>query len=450
VTRPTDVAGSAFAEVTDLPPFRDVDPTTLYAIRLGRNTTGLTHGLHRFPAKFIPHIPRWAIREFARKPNDLVLDPFMGSGTTLVEAAAQGVRAIGIDLDPLNCLIARAKTNPPSARRLESLRVGIKRNWTRPKGRLRTPMPDIENFDHWFSKEAWRELQGLLNAIDSVSASERERTFLLALFSSTVRWVSNADDQTQKTYVSGTNPKVPQPVQTVFWRFFDRTLSGIREFDERARQIGPARAIVADARATGLPESSVDLIVTSPPYLDSVDYMYNFMLEYFWLGPRLGIPDRAAFNRLRREPVGAKNPISRGADLPSSIAELIYFNGISVGRKRAAVEYFAKMQAHFREAARVTRIGGHYVLVIGNSQTTGGIIPVHDCLIRLASESGFELKKAFAYRVRRHYMKFPRRGRGGIIVLDWVTVLKRSRETPHAPARLPLPWLTLSEHAVAN
>jgi len=109
------------------------------------------------------------------------------------------------------------------------------------------------------------------------------------------------------------------------------------------------------------------------------------------------------------------------------------------------------MGDHFAEAARVTREGGHYVLVIGNSQTVGGVIPVHDCLIRLGHAAGFDLAHAFAYRVRRHYMKFPRKGRGGIILLDWVITLRRAKQPSVVPPKpLPLPWLTLHPAAVAN
>ena len=57
---------------------------------------------------------------------------------------------------------------------------------------------------------------------------------------------------------------------------------------------------------------------------------------------------------------------------------------------------------------------------------------------------------AFAYRIRRHYMKFPRGGRGGIITMDWIIVLKNTQGRIHYPARLPLPNVTLRADEVAN
>ena len=103
--------------------------------------------------------------------------------------------------------------------------------------------------------------------------------------------------------------------------------------------------------------------------------MYNFMLEYFWLGPLLGVPTRHAFNRKRREYLGAKSPVTREADAPVAIRGLVATDHLSEGRRRAAYAYFNGMMQHFTEAHRVLREGGRYVLVIGNSQTRSAIFP---------------------------------------------------------------------------
>jgi hypothetical protein len=109
------------------------------------------------------------------------------------------------------------------------------------------------------------------------------------------------------------------------------------------------------------------------------------------------------------------------------------------------------MQAHFLEAARVMKKGARYVLVVGNSQAETGVIPVHECLLRLARSSGLHLEKAFAYRIRRHYMKFPRKGRGGIILMDWVITLKKSdRLIMKIEDRLPMPNITIGNDEVAH
>src|SRR4030067_2824953 len=75
------------------------------------NVTAHTHGFHKYPAKFIPHIPKWAINKYlAGQKNKTILDPFCGSGTTLVEGILAGHNVIGIDVDPLSALISKVKT----------------------------------------------------------------------------------------------------------------------------------------------------------------------------------------------------------------------------------------------------------------------------------------------------------------------------------------------------
>src|SRR5438309_9360470 len=94
--------------------------------------------------------------------------------------------------------------------------------------------------------------------------------------------------------------------------------------------------------------------------------------------------------------------------------------------------------------------GALCVLGVGNRRTNQDVLPVHDSLIRLAADAGLAFVKAFAYRIRRHYMKFPRKGRGGIITMDWVIVLRKADGRAAYPERLPLPEFTLPGDAVAN
>jgi DNA methylase len=449
-TSPVDEGADLFRTVPRFPPFRRISNGDLFSVSLTNNTATLTHGLHRFAGKYIPQIPAWVMEEFGDK-DATVLDPFCGSGTTLVEAIHRCRKSVGIDCDPLACLIAMAKTaNNRSARILE-LGQQLKRMWTGPAKRLEEPMPGLVNFTHWISVAAWGHLQSLMAAINELQCTEDERRFFLCVFSSIIRWVSNADDQTQKTYVSGTLKKRPPEVPAAFWKAFDRAVSGLSQLERHRLPNAEARVIHGDAANIDLPESSIDLIVTSPPYIDSVDYMYNFMLEYFWLGPMLGIKDRPTFNRLRRGVIGAKNPLDKNAiHLPHCLDDLICEADILPARLPATLTYCHNMAKHFASAAKVMKPKARYVLVIGNSQTKQGVLPIHDSLIRLAADANLAFEKAFAYRIRRHYMKFPRKGRGGIITMDWVITMKKTNGPASYPDRLPLPDFTLRDDEVAN
>jgi SAM-dependent methyltransferase len=439
-----------FRDVPRFPPSGAIADGDLFSLRLANDTAGLTHGLHRFAGKYVPHVPAWALEELAGA-SSAVLDPFCGSGTTLVEALPRCRRCVGIDRDPLACLIAGAKTAALDPGHMAEVGDRLLDKWREPAPTLQPPMPDLDNFGHWFSGTGWGWLQSLLATIGALRCREEERRFLLCVFSSIVRRVSNADDQTQKTYVSGTLKKHPPEVQAAFGKALQRALAGLRDLDRARRRGAECTVIAADSSDVPLPPGSIDLVVTSPPYLDSVDYMYNFMLEYFWLGPLLGIADRRTFNRLRREVIGAKNPLPGNVPpLPSCLRELIREDDVLPARRPAVRAYCHDMARHFASAARVLRPEGRYVLVAGNSRTGNGVLPLHDALVRLAADAGLALEKAFAYRIRRHYMKFPRKGNGGIITLDWVIVLRKGPGRASYPERLPLPDFTLRGDEVAN
>lgn len=436
-------------EVEEFPCHDAIKHGELLSLTLSTKTSGLTHGFHRFPAKYIPQVPQWAIRNFA-SDTSVVLDPFMGSGTTLVEALRVVERSYGTDIDPLARLISSAKTGDFSVTRLTALSEKLNPGLLPSISDCFLPMSGVKNVTHWFSEESWEGLCRIFVAIDGLDCTPSERDFFFTVFSSTLRWVSNADDQTQKTYVSGTLKKTPPGVFPTFEKSLQKALLGISSL---ASVRGERQANILDGSALAVPlsDESVDLIVTSPPYLDSVDYMYNFMLEYFWLGPKLGVPSRAEYNNRRRLPIGAKNPIIQVVPVHESLLDLVDPQHIPEYRRDAALAYFDLMQKHFVEAARVMKDGARYVLVVGNSQASTGVLPVHDCLLRLAKTAGLHLEKAFAYRIRRHYMKFPRKGRGGIILMDWVITL---RKTSHAllevEDRLPLPRVTIGADEVAN
>jgi hypothetical protein len=93
------------------------DLTALTYVRLqqmdwtfaGDYTRGGTHSIHPYPAKFIPQIPRALISALHPGDETAVLDPFCGSGTTLVEGALAGIPTVGVDLHPLACLISKVK-----------------------------------------------------------------------------------------------------------------------------------------------------------------------------------------------------------------------------------------------------------------------------------------------------------------------------------------------------
>src|SRR3989339_1469935 len=118
-----------------------------------KKVTTHTHGFHKYPAKFIPQIPRWAIAKYLDETkNKTILDPFCGSGTTLVEGILAGHNVIGFDIDPLSCLISNVKTTKINVKELHKISQWLTKEIKRKKkGDFK---PACETIEPWFTKEA--------------------------------------------------------------------------------------------------------------------------------------------------------------------------------------------------------------------------------------------------------------------------------------------------------
>jgi len=171
----------------------------------GLRTAEFTHTIHRFPGKFVPQVARELLQLVGADAGSLIADPFCGCGTSLVEGSLLGVPTVGVDFDPLAVLISRAKTLPLSVRQLSEMR----KYWA---GEIRLDNDDdvadvVPNFYHWFRPDIAKQLAFIKRRALQIE-DEPLKLFSLVVFSSIIRRVSNADDQTQKTYVSGTLKKI--------------------------------------------------------------------------------------------------------------------------------------------------------------------------------------------------------------------------------------------------
>ena len=153
-----------------------------------------THSFHPYPAMMIPQVARRLLKTFGKR-GDVVLDPFCGSGTVLVEAKMMGMPAWGIDMNPLALLLTRVKTTPIDAallqrhalRLLDAYQEDCRRIEADPDIAL---VPDFFNIAYWFKPEVSRHLSVLKGRIGAIQ-NPNVREFFLGAFSETVREVSN-------------------------------------------------------------------------------------------------------------------------------------------------------------------------------------------------------------------------------------------------------------------
>ena len=133
--------------VETLPSIKDINNDDVYEIASKKNY--YTHAFFKYPARFIPEIPNWFLRNFT-KEKEVILDCFCGSGTSLVEAVLMNRVPLGIDFDPLSQLLTNTKTKHLKKNEIQFIKDTYK-ELIQPC--METSYPDIENLDHWFNKK---------------------------------------------------------------------------------------------------------------------------------------------------------------------------------------------------------------------------------------------------------------------------------------------------------
>lgn len=406
------------------------------------NVTTYTHGFHKYPAKFIPQIPRWAIRKYLSDTKEkLIIDPFCGSGTTLVEGILEGHNVIGIDIDPLSTLISKVKTTSVNKGKLDEISEWLLDNMESVSGTFK---PETKNLDHWFSKDAIIKLSKMRTLIDEIPqhfGKNKEvqdiQDLIIICFSSIIRRVSNADNQSQKTYVSHTKPKILEETFGLFRKQLEMFRERIEQFSLDVNTELKSR-IVCGTNTSDLEEKVdyklADLAVTSPPYIKSVDYVYNQMAELFWVGDLFKMQTQALQNEKKREYIGTKQIYKAEYDDYSPFDSMIGVNELDRklqeifltdeknGTKHAYVtyRYFREMEQHFIEMSNCLKHGSHYIMVVGNSTVSNVLFNTSDYLIDIAERNGFMYVNKWGYKIKNHFMGFDRKGRGGKIEIDWV------------------------------
>ena len=400
------------------------------------STSYLTHGIHPYTAKLIPHIPRYFIGKYTKK-DDIILDPFCGSGTTLLEARLLSRNAIGIDINPLAVLISEVKTKPIDMDKL-SLAIHLaKENMKNTNGRVIIEFPNI---DYWFCKKAQNELSKIKFSIESLNGRVNDCIFkfLLVCFSSIIRKSSYADPRMAKTYKSKRviekvkNGWVPTPMQ-YFEDTLDKNFERVKLLSKHLNYSNNwVKVFQGDVKETSdiLTQNrikKVDFIITSPPYINAQDYFRSYKLELWWLG--LATPEEVT--DLNRRAIGTENISGyKYNSVPKSEISLLntILNKIwRINKKKSYIvyNYFENMKSVFKESYKVLKKYGHFCLITGCNTICGIQIPTYKILTDIAKNNGFKLVEIVRDEIKNRALPPGRNHNGGIIKEEWITVFQK-------------------------
>ncbi len=347
------------------------------------DTREYTHGIHRYSGKFIPQIARQAI-ELLTLPSEIVLDPFCGSGTTLLEAALVSRRAIGVDLNPLAVLIARTKCTPIDATSRNNLlrllrdRIGeleegeglpLFQHGNSSDHRLLSECDgDPRLSDPWFVK--WFDNDGLIRLvwlhriIEDINSTVCRDLAMVALSDIVRRCSHAAGGYPNVMYDKSRRPR-PDPLP-LFLRRLEEIVTSVATLDGTNCE-GFVEVRHLPAQATNLENESVDAVVTHPPYIGSVPYAEYGAISLKWLG---------------HDPKSLDKQLTGGQRQSSNV-----LSRFQLAYKEMLVESY-----------RVLKPGRHIFLMVGHPLVKGVRVDLSEITRQLALEAGFE---EFAFTTRQ-------------------------------------------------
>jgi DNA modification methylase len=375
------------------------------------------HGVHAFPAKFPPQLPRLFIENLTR-PGETVLDPMMGSGTTVLEAVLAGRRGVGLDIDPMAvrlCGVKASSLEPAAARQAgeavaDAAEEALHRRRRQLERSLRRRLDGatLEFVEYWFAAETQLELLSLVQEIEKVS-DRAVREFLALAFSAII--ITKSGGVSLARDLAHTRPhraedKQPRPAIAEFRRRAERNARSLAGVLGRA----PAFIQYGNAQAIPLADSSVDLLVTSPPYAsNAIDYMRAHKFSLVWFGHPLG-----ELTALRGRYIGGEiTSRFQFAALPPRSARIVQRIGEADRKKGLALHrYYTEMTRMLSEAGRVLRPGKAAILVVGSSTMRSMDTETGTCLGEIGVSLGFELAGVATRALDRDRRMMPAR-RGG-------------------------------------
>jgi DNA modification methylase len=376
-----------------------------------KDTSYATHGYHRYPAKFIPQLARRCIEEYTDK-EDIVCDPFMGCGTTLVEAIISGRKAVGVDINPVAWLITKAKTTPINPvilnnevkKLLDDLTLYIesknKKQSTLSNIKIEPIIPQNERINYWFPHKNIREELGIILSRINQIKNKEIRTFSLCAFSQILKnssiWLMKSVKPTRDLKKKPTRP-LP-----AFKRHIRQMLKGNEELwklvPEEVKTNLDKFLITKkeDARKLPCANDSVSLIVTSPPYVTSYEYADLHQLTALWLEYA---KDVAEFREGFIGSIHKKESVHDGIKSKLAKQEI---EGLSKKSKREAEavrNYFFEMQQCFEEMHRVLKPNGKACIVIGNTELKKVPILNAEVFVEIMLNLGFRIHKIVKRRI---------------------------------------------------
>lgn len=382
--------------------------------------------VHPFPARMAPAI---VLRELKATERLRVLDPMAGSGTVLAMATRAGHEAMGSDLDPLAVLIARVWCSRPEQERVRraarAALASAEESFESLSAREAMPNADraTQRFvRYWFDTVNRRQLASLARAI----ARRRDAIVRDVLWCAFSRMII-AKTATVSLAADVPHSRPHRVRDRAEYLAFDRFLYAVnvvlRALDIPGDLGGTAQVGVGDARKLVLADESIDRVITSPPYLNAIDYMRTSRFSLVWMGY-----DLASLRAIRASSVGTEVGLREPRHDLDRVASAMTGGALLPNAEGGMVRRFVDdMDKAIAETARVLVRGGGATYVVGNSTIRGVFVRNSECVATLARAHGL---RVVSKRERRlpdnlRYLPPPSRRSEGLVARMRTEVIVR-------------------------
>lgn len=386
------------------------------------DTRYLTHGIHPYPARMPPQIPKVILNHYLRKgdiqQDDTVWDPFAGSGTTGLESQLAGLNSILTDLNPLANLISKTKTTPVNSDEIyQAWKDFALGNLPTIEGKIAVVLseisesyesgeeipvnrPEVSSRYEWFPKPQLYHLAHIRERIDILEKEYGEaiaRIFRVALarVSRETSYQRNGEYKRYRIPESERDNHNPE----VLSQFTKRTVEITDRVEQYSQVIDDQRTVEAfleDSRFAGsLEENSADIVVTSPPY---GDHKTTVAYGQFSLDPAVISMDidRTRMKAVDKRGLGGQEksvePLSDLRTRSQTLDKTIDSLEMEDGRSEDALSFFEDYFEVLQQVRRVLSPGQPAVFVVANRRMSGIQIPTHKITVELLENLGFSRK----------------------------------------------------------
>ena len=382
------------------------------------NRFGVIHKWYDYLEDFPYSLIEEKIREYHLNNDSLVVDPFCGSGTTMVTANMFHINAVGFDANPLMTFVSKVKTTwdidiLPLTKTIEEVGQKFLQSVTSLKHDSYTDgflssMPKKE-LNQWLSPRLQQEISLLKEIIGNIQNLKIKNLFLLAMSKACF-------DASYVSLCPGTT-FYPFREKEEFWNLFSNKIIQMHD-DLKAIQshnsYGKTKLINDTCLAARkyLENNSVDFIITSPPYPNDLEYTRQTRLELYLLDFVKSMDDIQQIKRKMAK--GSTKLIFKESDserfvekfhavknVSSQIYEQTKHKNWGFDYPRMVKEYFGDMYLCIQEFYPLMKSNSPFLLVVGDQTIKGVFIPVCDILIELAEEIGYKNCRKETFRIRR-------------------------------------------------